>query len=284
LIVLVGTIPCETGVYAGPAEVVGDRLCIGASRFPIERGSAAMAAACAQVCRFYEMPGPVCIFGGDIADGRGTDLMFAEVNATLQSYQPDVVTLHYVFPKLRHGGPFLEKIASLSRRPQLIADAGAMYLFKTIHKASTFDVFTPDQGELLFLADELAPHPLYVRREFLGRVDEPDALVRMATRHGNAPKTIVAKGAVDYIYRNGTSVAECRAPLIPSMEAIGGTGDTVTGMLSALRFRNEADADLTALVLNRLIAQRIGCTPATQIGEFVAAIPDVLKDYEKGNR
>jgi hypothetical protein len=30
-------------------------------------------------------------------------------------------------------------------------------------KAAQFDLFTPDVGELAFLADEEAPHPFYTR-------------------------------------------------------------------------------------------------------------------------
>ncbi len=276
-----GTVPYATGVYAGPATVDRDHLCVGEARFPVERGTAAMAAACVSVCAYYGLPAPVCLFGGDLGDGRGTDLMFAAANEHLQEYSPDVITLHYLYPKIRYGLPFLAKVDSLQRRPQLIADAGGMYLMKTIGRAARFDVFTPDQGELIFLADELAPHPLYVRRELASKGLDADALVRTAVSRGNVPGTIVAKGEVDAVYRGGVRVAECRTPVIPAMEAVGGTGDTITGMLSALRCRGDANAEEKALVLNRLIGQHIGCTPATQIGEFIAAIPAVLAEYEK---
>ncbi len=281
MIVLIGTVPAATGVYAGPAVVESNGLCIGDVRFPVERGTAGMAAACALVCSYYGLAAPVAVFGGDVGDGRGTDLMFAAVSESLERYQPDVITLHYLYPKIRYGEPFLAKVDALPHRPQLIADAGGMYLMKTIGRAARFDVFTPDQGELLFLADELAPHPLYVRRELAGRTFDTDALVRAAVTHGAAPHTIVVKGEVDRVYRDGVCTGECRAPVVPAMEAIGGTGDTITGMLTALRFRGDPDADGKALVLNRLIGQRIGCTPATQIREFIAAIPGVLAEYEK---
>lgn len=281
MIMLVGTVPYETGVYIGPASLEGDELRVGDARFPVERGTAAMAAACAQVCRCHSLPAPAVVFGGDVGDGRGTDLMFAAVIETLERYDPDVITLHYLYPKIRYGQPFLDKVESLSRHPQLIADAGGMYLMRTIGRAARFDVFTPDQGELLFLADELAPHPVYVRRELAGKGFDADALVRTAVANGNVPRTIVVKGEVDAVYRDGVRIAECRAPAIPAMEAIGGTGDTITGMLTALRYKGDPDANEKALVLNRLIGQHINCTPATQIKEFIAAIPAVLAEYEK---
>jgi NAD(P)H-hydrate repair Nnr-like enzyme with NAD(P)H-hydrate dehydratase domain len=65
------------------------------------------------------------------------------------------------------------------------------------------------------------------------------------------------------------------------MEAIGGTGDTITGMISGFRYRRDALPEYKALILNRLIGQRINCTPATQIGEFIKTIPAILEEYEK---
>ena len=281
MIVLIGTVPHNTGVYIGSARIEDDYLYIGSTQFSIERGTAAMAASCVQVCRFYGLSMPVGIFGGEVADGKGTDLMFREVNDNLERYDPSVITLHYLFPKIAYGIPFISKVNSLSRTPQLIADAGGMYLMKTIKKAYLFDVFTPDQGELVFLADEFAPHPLYVRSEMLTKAVDIDSLVAAAFKHKDAAHTIVLKGAIDYIYRDGLKVNECHAPNIPAMEAIGGTGDTITGMLSGFRYRKDEDADIKALVVNRIIGKRINCTPATQIGAFIKAIPSALEEYEK---
>jgi len=55
----------------------------------------------------------------------------------------------------------------------LIADAGFMYAAKMSGQASKYDLFTPDVGELAFLADEEAPHLFYTRliRIFLWRPD-----------------------------------------------------------------------------------------------------------------
>lgn len=281
MIVLVGTVPYKTGLYTGKA-VVKDRVFeVNGTAFPVERGTAAMAASCAQVCGFYKRDMPLCIFGGDIADGKGTDLMFQEVISNLEKYDPDLITLHYMFPKVKYGEPFLNKITSLQKKPQLIADAGGMYLMKTIGKACLFDVFTPDQGELYFLADEFAPHPLYVRNDLLNENISQEALLSAAYKHKNTAQTTIVKGAVDYIYKNNVKIKELASPNIPAMEAIGGTGDTITGMVSALRFMNDPDADYKALALNRLIGKMIKCSPATQIVDFIQAIPRALEAYEK---
>lgn len=283
MIVLIGTVPYKTGVYVGHARIEKDYLNVENVKFPIERGTAAMAASCAQVCSFYGLPMPLCIFGGDTSDGKGTDLMFQEVNTNIDKYAPDIITLHYLFPKIAYGNPFVSKVNSLPKRPQLIADAGGMYLIKTLNQSHLFDVFTPDEGELLFLADEFAAHPLYVRSELLKKVMDIDSLVEAAYRHKNAAKTLVVKGTIDYIYKDGVKIKESRGPNIPAMEAIGGTGDTITGMLSGLRYQKDEDSNYKALVVNRLIGKRINCTPATQIREFIGAIPAVLEDYEKNS-
>ncbi len=281
MIVLIGTVPYKTGVYVGQARIEDDHLNVDNVNFPIERGTAAMAASCAQVCNFYGLLMPVCIFGGDISDGKGTDLMFQEVNDSIDLYTPDIITLHYLFPKIACGTPFVSKVNSLAKRPQLIADAGGMYLMKTINQSSLFDVFTPDEGELLFLADEFAAHPLYVRSDMLSKITDIDALTKTAYQHKNAARTMIIKGAVDYIYIDGIRINECGEPNIPAMEAIGGTGDTITGLVSGLRYRQDNNADFKAVVLNRLIGKRINCTPATQISEFIKSIPAVLEEYEK---
>ncbi len=281
MIVLVGTVPYKTGLYVGKAVVRDKVLEVGSVSFSIERGTAAMAASCAQVCSFYNLDGPLCILGGDVSDGKGTDLMFQEVLTNIEKYNPDLVILHYMFPKIKFGQPFLDKIGLLPKRPQLIADAGGMYLMKTINKSYLFDVFTPDQGELYFLADEFAPHPLYVRNDLLNENVPMEVLLDAAYQNKNTARTTVIKGAIDYIYKDNVKIKELAQPNIPAMEAIGGTGDTITGMLSAFRHKNDPDADYKALVLNRLIGELIQCNPATQILDFIKAIPRVLEKYEK---
>ena len=282
MIVLIGAVPSSTALYTGPALLRGDYLEVGGTQFSIERGSAAMAAACARVCAFYGLPAPVCLFGGDIADGKGTALMFAEVQSNLADYDPSVVVLHYLFPKLAYAGPFMDKVSSLPKKPVLIADAGGMYLLKAAKKSQSCDVFTPDLAELAFLADEFAPHPLYVRDTATSPASV-GSLVAESYRHRNAAQTMVVKGPVDYVYHGDTLLGTCDRPNIPAMEAVGGTGDTVTGIIAALRCRGDSEPELKALILNRIAGELIKCTPATQIKEFITAIPAAIERYEKRN-
>jgi NAD(P)H-hydrate repair Nnr-like enzyme with NAD(P)H-hydrate dehydratase domain len=281
MLVLVGTVPYKTGLYIGKADIQGSGLNVDGVSFSIARGTAAMAAACAQVCSFYSFEKPLCIFGGDVADGKGTDLMFREINANIDKYAPDILTLHYMFPKIIYGQPFIQKIESLTKKPQLIADAGGMYLMKTINQGHFFDVFTPDAGELHFLADEFAPHPLYVRSELLNENISLEVLVGAAYKNRNTAKVTIIKGAVDYIYSDNVKLRELSEPNIAAMEAIGGTGDTITGMVSAFRHMKDAEAEYKSLAINRLIGKEIKCNPATQIVDFITAIPKVLEKYAK---
>jgi ADP-dependent NAD(P)H-hydrate dehydratase / NAD(P)H-hydrate epimerase len=279
MLVMLGTVPASTGLYVGQVELQGNRFLVAGKSFSVERGTAAMAASAAAVCEFYGLPAPLCIFGGDTGDAVGTGLMFEEAINNLDKYLPKLIVLHYLFPKVSFGQPFMQKVDSLVSRPRVVADAGGMYLLKTIGRAGDCYLFTPDEGELYFLADQFAPHPLYVRRELLNKKMPALVLAAQAYRAGNAAKTLIVKGAIDYVYRDGLKIAEVSEPSVPAMEAVGGTGDTITGMVAALLFKGDPDAEVKALRLNRLIGSQINCSPATQIGEFITAIPNILKKY-----
>jgi hypothetical protein len=75
----------------------------------------------------------------------------------------NVLVFHYLFPDVDWHGKIIIALEKISPRPILIADAGFMYVAKMSGQASLYDLFTPDVGELAFLADEEAPHPFYTR-------------------------------------------------------------------------------------------------------------------------
>ena len=107
-----------------------------------------------------------------------------------------------------------------------------------------------------------------------------DDLLARAYQAKNTARMTVVKGAVDRVYQEAALVRTFNTPNIPAMEAIGGTGDTITGMLTAFRFKGDPNAEDKALVLNRLIGRALQCTPATQIDAFIQMIPSVLKAYD----
>jgi NAD(P)H-hydrate repair Nnr-like enzyme with NAD(P)H-hydrate dehydratase domain len=120
---------------------------------------------------------------------------------------------------------------------------------------------------------------LYVRREILeGEHSVEKLYLRAHAARNTAPLTVI-KGSTDRVFENGRKIFELSAPLIPAMEAVGGTGDTVTGMLTAFMAAGDPRAVEKSLVLNRLIGQAVRCTPATQIAEFIDAIPQALEKH-----
>ena len=72
---------------------------------------------------------------------------------------------------------------ALAVPPIMVADAGFMYVAKMSGYADAYDLFTPDLGELAFLADEKAPHPFYTRGFLLAREDDVPPLLQRALEH-----------------------------------------------------------------------------------------------------
>ena len=164
-------------------------------------------------------------------------------------------------------------------RPLLIADAGFMYAAKMSGQAAEYDLFTPDVGELAFLADETAPHPFYTRGFILQDEDKTPECIQRAYQYENAARHLLVKGASDYIADDSGIRATLSEPSVPAMEAIGGTGDTLTGIVAGL---TEAGLDLiraalTAARANRLAGVLCAPSPASQILELIEQIPTALE-------
>ena len=68
------------------------------------------------------------------------------------------------------------------------------------------------------------------------------------------------------------------SPVEDSMEAIGGTGDTLTGIVAALcaAGRSVKEAAGLAARANRLAGSYARPTPATQVIEIIRYIPEAL--------
>ena len=49
---------------------------------------------------------------------------------------------------------------------------------------------------------------------------------------------MLVKGAIDYIINNAGVVATITEPDVPELEAIGGTGETITGLVAAFTKEN----------------------------------------------
>jgi len=91
---------------------------------------------------------------------------------------------------------------------------------------------------------------------------------------------LIAKGATDYVVEKGKIVFVISEPDIPALEAIGGTGDTISGMTGAMidAGMTQMDSAMAALKANRKAGELVNATPATKIRQLIAAIPDALKN------
>ena len=138
--------------------------------------------------------------------------------------------------------------------------------------------FTPDAGELAFLADELAPHPFYTRGFILHQNGNVRDLIRQAYQHHNAAKYLLVKGESDVIANENQVVQTVDHPSVEAMEAIGGTGDTITGVLSVLCGAGFEPADAAVLTAraNRWAGYYANPNPATQVTELIEKIPQAL--------
>ncbi len=212
---------------------------------------------------------------GDVGDGLGSKALYAYLANTLLPQEHFTgITFHYLFPDVDGHNRILMAYEALEHKPLLIADAGFMYVAKMSGYADSYDLFTPDIGEMAFLADETAPHPFYTRGFLLANNKDVPQLLQKAASHKNIAKHLIIKGSTDYIVRHGQIISHINSPSQPAMEAIGGTGDLVTGLATAhLMFEHDiATAAHTACQRARHIAMHAQPTPATQIGEILQNI------------
>ncbi len=155
-----------------------------------------------------------------------------------------------------------------------------MYAAKMSGQAAAYDLFTPDAGELAFLADEAAPHPFYTRGFILQDEKRVPDLIKRAYVHKNASRFLLVKGEKDYLADRDGIKATVNAPACEAMEAMGGTGDTLTGIAAALieSGMEISKAAIVATRANRLAGYYARPTPATQVIEIIRRIPGALEE------
>lgn len=175
---IVGTVPdadfaLTPDAVTAQSRVDGDALLLpDGRRVPVRRGTAALAATALLACASCGFPAPGLLLAGDTGSGTGSRAAYA----WLEEHLPELaaapgsrtdclagglagLTFHYLFPDLDWHNRVLMALQALEHKPLLAADAGFMYVAKMSGYADAYDLFTPDPGELAFLADEKAPHP-----------------------------------------------------------------------------------------------------------------------------
>jgi ADP-dependent NAD(P)H-hydrate dehydratase / NAD(P)H-hydrate epimerase len=193
---IIGTVPDDSfPIVNGEVSVVGDQIVINGYKIDINRGTAALLAAAAMVCRYYGKAGPEAFLVGDTGRGHGSRKLYAHLEKTLPQRSYRSLTFHYIQPDVDWHNRVLFAVEEMPKRPVLIADAGFMYAAKMSGQASAYDIFTPDVGELAFLADEAAPHPFYTRGFILHEEQPRPELIKRAYQHENAARYLLVKGA-----------------------------------------------------------------------------------------
>jgi hypothetical protein len=286
MLALIGTIPRQNlPVFSGEVLIKDGNLTIGGESFPIHRGFQAMIGAAAIVCAELGFSSPIGFTVGDIGLGDGSRRLYEYLKNRLTDLPSKVLTFHYLMPDVNWHNQVFQAIEERLQRPILIADAGFMYAVKMSGFAPFYDLFTPDIGELAFLADELAPHPFYTRGFICHEENNVPSLISRAYKSENASKVMIVKGSKDYICSKGEILAVIEQPYVETLEPIGGTGDTLTGIVSALIFGGYAieEAAILAARINRLAGELSSPTPGTQVSEIIIHIPKAISMALKKN-
>jgi NAD(P)H-hydrate repair Nnr-like enzyme with NAD(P)H-hydrate dehydratase domain len=279
MLAIVGTIP-DSGFspIRGTLLLQGDCICIQDRTVDIGRGTAALAAAAIKTCETMNISAPIGFFAGDPGNGKGSRLLYEYVIRHLPECLCSAVVFHYILPDVDLCNRVLFAVDKMSPRPLLIADAGFMYVAKMAGQAPAFELFTPDAGELAFLADEEAPHPFYTRGFILQDGLLVEDLIARTYKYGNAARYLLVKGSTDYVAHKDGILARVDQPNIEELEPIGGTGDTITGIASALIAggMHTGMAAHIAIRTNRIAGHLAKLTPASQVEKIIAQIPKAL--------
>jgi len=280
---IVGTIPdIDLPLTIGRVETDGDFLVADGRRFSCTQGTGAMISAALATTGYLKLEPPRVLVIGDIGDGKGTRQMYKYLIENIGELSPKVLALHYCLPIMALVRKLCRAIENCHQRPFMVADAGAMYAAKGAGLASEFDIFTPDPSEIAFLADPMATHPSYIARH-LFQCDPDKIPEQIATAYNNksAARLLLVKGETDYIASDGEIVATINEPDVPALEAIGGTGDTITGLVSALVYADlkPHQAAIIAAKTNRMAGKYAQPTPATKVNQIIKQFPAVFKEH-----
>jgi hypothetical protein len=279
MLAVIGTVPHrEFPMVVGKVTLNNGEICIQGKKVSVKRGTPSLLAAAIKVGEALGQEGPFGYLVGDIGLGEGSRRLYKYLFENLEKTNFQTIAFHYMQPYVGWHNRVLSVIKKMKYRPNLIADAGYMYVAKMSGHAEAYDLFTPDIGELAFLADKLAPHPLYTRGFLLQEENRVSDLITRAYVHRNASKHLLVKGRKDYVANKDGVQAIIDSPLEEAMEAIGGTGDTLTGIVAALiaSGKDIREAATIGAKVNRLAGAYAHPTPATQVKEIIQYIPQAL--------
>jgi hypothetical protein len=280
---ITGTVPKkDMPLTHGKVKLEDGLLIADGQRFSRIQGTGAMISAALATTNHLKLESPEVLVVGDIGDGKGSRELYQYLIENISDLSPDILVMHYCLPIMALMRQLCNAIAKMERRPFMIADAGAMYAAKGAGLAKEFDLLTPDPSEIAFLADPKATHPAYIA-EHLFQCDSSKTPEQIASAFDNnsAAKLLLVKGKKDYIATKGKILATVDQPNIRTLEAIGGTGDTITGLVSAFVYSGlEAyKAAVIAAKTNRMAGKFLQPTPATKVAEIIDQFPAVFQQY-----
>jgi hypothetical protein len=280
---IAGTVPIrDFPLTVGRVAAEGEDLLVEGRRIPCVQGSGAMISAALAAIEYLKLEAPQVVVAGDTGQGKGSREIYEYLIQKVSDICPQVLVLHYCLPIMALMRRLCESIQRCPDKVITIADAGSMYAAKAAGLAPHFDIFTPDAAEMAFLADADATHPAYVARHlFDADTNRTPELVAAAYQHRNAARLLLVKGAADYVVDGGDIVATVAEPNVPALEAVGGTGDTITGLVSAFVYAGlePHEAAIIAARSNRMAGKFAQATPATGIRQIVSEFPLVFKQY-----
>ena len=278
--VIVGTLPeVDYPLTFSQCRATSKHVVFDSGQALIQRGTAALIASMCVACSVLDIEMPYALVAGDIGKGDGSREIYKELAQAIPSLAPSGMTFHYILPDAYWHDHILWVIEGLATRPTLVADAGYMYAAKMCGACMFYDLVTPDAGELAFLADADAQHPFYVRGFLLEDESKSEILADAAYSFGNTADCMLVKGRKDMVMQEGAMVHSIEEPLVEAMEFIGGTGDSVTGIASALLAAGctLTNASHIASLANRYMGKLANPTPATQVSELLPFLPEALE-------
>lgn len=282
MMLVVGTVPIrDMPLVMGRVASKDDHLTVDGESIPCTQGTGAMLSAALETTTYLGIDAPHALLVGDIGKGKGSRELYQYLVDHIAELSPDVLALHYWLPHMSQTRQLCVAVEKCKRRPIMIADAASMYSAKGAGLAESFDIFTPDATEIAFLADPKATHPAYISRHlFETDMSRAPELARTAYANHGAARLLLVKGATDYVIKDGDVLATVTEPNVPALEAIGGTGDTVTGLVSAFVYAElePHEAAIIAARANRMAGKYAQSTPATKVRQVITHFPAVFKD------
>jgi NAD(P)H-hydrate repair Nnr-like enzyme with NAD(P)H-hydrate dehydratase domain len=283
MMLIAGTIPNkDIPLTLGQVKLDEGFLVADGQRFARFQGTGAMISAALTTINHLKLEPPKVLVVGDIGDGQGSRELYSYLIDNIDELSPEVFVMHYCLPIMNLMKQLCKAIENSKKRPFMIADAGAMYAAKGAGLASEFDILTPDPSEIAFLADPKATHPAYIARHLVqcdpSKIPEQ---IDTAFKNGSAAKLLLVKGKTDYIASNGNILETVNEPDVPTLEAIGGTGDTITGLVSAFVYAGlePKEAAIVAAKTNRMAGKFAQPTPATKVAQIIDQFPAVFEKY-----